>query len=105
MYGKSDRIYAPLLQGERVPYTVEALCAYDEIIISDVDVSESVANYEMFLESVDTVVSLFGKSLLTMGNTGIQNDFEGKLKRLDNMLPVNYGNDNAGKISNSNSER
>lgn len=97
VYGKSDRIYAPLLQGERVPYTVEALCAYDEIIISDVDVSESVANYEMFLESVDTVVSLFGKSLLTMGNTGIQNDFEGKLKRLDNMLPVNYGNGNAGK--------
>lgn len=94
IYGNTDSVYAPLLQGERVPYTVEALCAYDEIIISDVDVSKSVANYEMFLESVDTVVSLFGKSLLTVGDTGVQNDFEGKLKRLDDMLPVNYGNGN-----------
>lgn len=97
IYGKTDHVYAPLLQGERVPYTVEALCAYDEIIISDVNVSESVANYDMFLESVDTVVSLFGKSLITMGDTGIQTDFDGKMKRLDDMLPVNYGNVNQGK--------
>ena len=94
IYENADYIYAPLLIGERVPYSIEELCKYDEIIISGTDVSNSVVNYEMFLESVDKVVSLFGKSLLTIGDTGIQNDYDGKLKRLDNMLPVNYGNGN-----------
>ena len=94
IYGNADYIYAPLLMGERVPYSIEELCKYDEIILSGTDVSSSVVNYEMFLESVDKVVSLFGKSLLTIGDTGIQNDFDGALKRLDDMLPVNYGNGN-----------
>ncbi len=94
IYGSKENIYAPLLLGDRVPYSIEDLCKYDEIIISNIDVSSSVINYEMFLASLDTVVSVFGKSLLTLGDTGVQNDYDGKLSRLDNMLPVNYGNAN-----------
>ena len=94
VYGNADRIYAPLLAGEKVPYSVEALCAYDEIILSDINVSSSVRNYEMFLESAKTAVELFGKSLITFGDTGIQNDIDKKLETLDNMLPVNFGNGN-----------
>ena len=46
------------------------------------------------MQSVDTAVSLFGKTLLTFGDTGIQNDDEGNMKVLSDMLPVIYGNGN-----------
>lgn len=73
-----------------VPCTVEELCRYDEIVLSDVDVTK-LANHTMFLESLDTVVSLFGKSLVTLGNTYIQNYSTGELNALSDMLPVVYG--------------
>ena len=55
-----------------LPYTVEQIIKYDEILLSDVDVRE-LPNYTAFINSVDTAVSRFGKSLVTFGNTNIQN--------------------------------
>ncbi len=78
--------------GKDVPYTVEALSKYDEILISDVDVRE-LTNYTSFVNSVDKVVSLFGKSLVTFGNNNIQNKTDDVLVNLQNMLPVSFGND------------
>ena len=75
-----------------VPFTVEELCKYDEIIISDVDV-RAINNSETFIKSLDTVVSSFGKSLITAGNTRIQNQEDQSLKALEDMLPVKFGND------------
>ena len=77
--------------GKAVPYTVEALAQYDEILISSTDVRE-LNNYTAFINSVDTVVSMFGKSLVTFGNNDIQNKTDDVLIELQNMLPVNYGN-------------
>lgn len=76
---------------ERVPITVEELCAYDEIILSGANVAD-IPNCDLFMESVNTVVSRFGKSLLTIGDTSLQNDTEGKYKTLSQMLPVKFGN-------------
>lgn len=73
-----------------VPITIEALCEYDEIIISDVDVS-TIEHSEVFLDNLDTVVSLYGKSLLTFGDTHIQGRSDAALDSLSNMLPVIYG--------------
>ncbi len=78
--------------GNLVPYTVEALAKYDEILLSDVDIRE-LANYSSFIASVDKVVSLFGKSLVTFGNNNIQNKTDEVLESLQNMLPVFFGND------------
>ena len=72
-----------------VPFTVEDLCKYDEIIISDVDVRE-VTSAATFIESVDTVVSMFGKTLITAGNTHIQNKEDDTLSTLEDMLPVKF---------------
>ena len=77
-----------------VPYTIEDLCLYDEIILSDIDVSE-INNAETFIKSLDTVVSVFGKSLITAGNTQIQNKDNLTLTALEDMLPVKFGNDDA----------
>ena len=77
-----------------VPFTVEDLCKYDEIILSNVDV-ESITNAEAFIASLDTVVSEFGKSLITVGNNGLQNTESELATELGNMLPVKFGNSDA----------
>ncbi len=81
-----------------VPYSVEELCQYDEIILSNIDIS-GVQNASKFMESLDVVISRFGKSLITAGNVYIQNASDSDdavraeiLTTLGNMLPVNMGN-------------
>ena len=75
---------------ENVPHTVEDICKYDEIIISDTDVRD-LGNFTAFIDAVDKAVSQFGKSLMTMGDTKIQNKTDDVLKQLEDMLPVKYG--------------
>lgn len=77
-----------------VPFTVEDLCKYDEIIISGIDV-RTVNSADTFVESLDTVVSVFGKSLITVGNTQIQNKEDSTLDTLEDMLPVKFDDDDA----------
>lgn len=74
-----------------VPFSVEQLSVYDEIVLANVDIRKLV-NYTEFITNVDVVVSSFGKSLVTMGNLGIQNRDEAELKQLEDMLPVRFGN-------------
>ena len=86
-------------KGKDVPYTVEQLCVYDEFVLSNVDI-RNLNNASQFIASLDTLVSKFGKSLVTFGNTYIQNNYEDTtLSILNNMLPVKFGNDDsAGKL-------
>ena len=49
------------------------------------------------MESLETAVSMFGKSLITLGDTSIQNKNDSELRDLQNMLPVNYGNSGSDK--------
>lgn len=74
-----------------VPCTVETLIPYDEILLSDVDV-RGLNNVNSFLSCLDTVVSRYGKSLVTFGDTKIQNQTDETLKTLEDMLPVRFGN-------------
>ena len=84
-----------------VPYTVESLCKYDEIILAEIDISKLVNSTE-FIRNLDKVISLFGKSLVTIGNVYVQDSGQDSygssqksvLKSLDNMLPVRYGQSN-----------
>ena len=93
MYGANATIDA-YVNDPNVPCTVEQLCAYDEIVLSGVDV-RSLKNYTAFIESVDLAVSLFGKSLVTLGDTYIQNKSDDTLSALQDMLPVRFGNSDA----------
>ena len=90
LYGDTAEIDV-YLKNPNVPCTVEELCKYDEIIISNVDIRE-LNNYTAFIDSVEKVVSRFGKSLVTMGDLKIQNKSDDILKALEDMLPVKYGN-------------
>lgn len=81
------------INNKNVPYTVEDLSQYDEFVLSNIDI-RTLNNYSQFIASIDTLVSKFGKSLITFGNTYIQNNDEDMtLTNLSNMLPVKFGND------------
>lgn len=73
-----------------VPVTIEELCAYDEIVLADVDIT-NIENNMMFIDSLDKAVSVFGKNLITLGDTAVQNRPEESLKQLQDMLPVRFG--------------
>lgn len=81
-----------------VPSTIEELSVYDEIVIAEADISKLNVP-TMFIDSLDKVVSVFGKSLITYGDLQIQGSDSEVLKKLDGMLPVRYGDDeNANKL-------
>ena len=92
LYG-ADTLVDSYINQPRVPCTVEQLCKYDEIIISGVDVS-TLENNISFVDSLDKVVSVFGKSLINIGNSNIQSSTEDVVKNYEGILPVRYGNSN-----------
>ncbi len=73
----------------KLPCSIAELCKYDEIILSNADITKS-SDYRMFMDNLDTAVSLFGKSFLVYGNNHIHEKEE--LKPLADMLPIRYGN-------------
>ena len=100
IYGESASITTCRLSGSnrKVPYTVEELVKYDEIIISNIthagiDISD-IENVNAFIDSVDVVVSQFGKSLITMGDLCKRTEDNYVFARLEELLPVRFGNAN-----------
>jgi Mg-chelatase subunit ChlD len=77
----------------RIPYTIEDLVAYDEIILSNVDIRK-IDNIYAFIDSVDLAVSQYGKSLITLGDLAMQNKDDDIFARLEELLPVSFGNAN-----------
>ena len=90
LYGDNATIDA-YINDPDVPCDIEVMCGYDEIILSEIDV-RTLHNYTAFVESVDQAVSVFGKSLITMGDLLLQNKTDEVLRQLEDMLPVTYGN-------------
>ncbi len=94
-YGKA--IVVKNVDDPDIPYTVSELSKYDEIVLSNVNVTD-IRNPAMFMDSLETVVSVLGKSLIGIGDLHLESLYEedttGKteiLKRLANMMPVRYG--------------
>ncbi len=97
LYGEEAEIEA-YIGTPNVPTAVEDLCKYDEIVLSNVDV-RTLNNATAFVDSVDKAVALFGKSLVTFGDTKLQNKENDDFQMLEDMLPVKFGNsDNDPKL-------
>ena len=93
LFGENAKITSYIITKKKrdVPCSVDELCKYDEIVISNVDVRE-INNFTAFIDALDKSVSLFGKSLVTMGDLKIQNKTDDILMQLEDMLPVKFGN-------------
>lgn len=90
VYGNTANIDA-YVNDRFVPYLLEDLCRYDEIVLSNIDV-RTLENFTVFVENIEKCVSVFGKSLVTVGDTKIQNSTDEVLMMLEDMLPVRFGN-------------
>ena len=90
LYGKNATIDS-YINDPNVPCSIEELCKYDEIILSNFDIRD-LNNVEAFLDAIDKAVSVFGKSLVTMGDLRIQNKTDDALDKFEDMLPVKFGN-------------
>ena len=96
MYGDYAEVDSYLVSGanSNAPFILEELTAYDEIILSNLDI-RNIRNVNAFVDSLDIVVSQYGKSLITMGDLSIQNDKSDPIfKKFAEILPVTYGSAN-----------
>ncbi len=94
IYGSEAEIDSYLVSRKNayVPFTIEALIEYDEIIVSNVDI-RNINNANAFVDSLDNAVSQYGKSLITLGNLYIQTEEEDPIfAKFQEILPVDYGN-------------
>lgn len=96
-YGNSADITSYYYRSSAIKPTLEWINAFDEIVLATANVtdlctnSDGISKYNEFLGNLDTAVSMFGKSLVTLGDTNVQNSTRGELKALSDMLPVVYG--------------
>ncbi len=87
----SETVIDAYIKTRVVPCTVEELCKYDQIVLSNFDVRE-IQNYTAFIDAIDKCVSRFGKTLITMGDLKLQTKTDAVLQEFEDMLPVKYGN-------------
>ncbi len=94
-----------------VPCSTEELIGYDEYVISDTDI-RNLNNSKSFINTIESLVSSYGKSLLTFGDLSLQNKHAQAIPgenedgaeneaedstdpvydTITGMLPVNFGN-------------
>ena len=101
MYGDAAVIdsYVISSYNGRIPYTIEQLVKYDEIILSNVDIRK-IDNIYAFINAVDIAVSQYGKSLVTLGDLSMHNQDDDTFALLEELLPVSFGNnDKDAKLS------
>ncbi len=80
----------------KVPFSLEDLAYYDEIVISNLDV-RNIKNANTLLYNLDIVISQQGKGLITFGNLYLHTDKEDAvLSKLADLVPVIYGEANEG---------
>ncbi len=93
IYGSDAEIdsYVVSAKNNHVPFTIESIIEYDEIIVSNVDVRD-INNANAFIDSLDNAVSQYGKSLITLGNLYIQTEDDPLFTKFQEILPVDYGN-------------
>lgn len=80
--------------GEDVPYKLEDLCKYDEIVLSNTNIV-SFNNHEEFVINLEKVVSQYGKSLITYGTTYASGTSSTTMSKYNNMLPVQFESSDA----------
>ncbi|MBQ7761610.1 MAG: VWA domain-containing protein [Clostridia bacterium] len=96
LYGEKADIDSYVVTGSntRVPFKLEELVEYDEFVISSLDI-RNIKNVNAFIDSLDMVISQYGKSLITLGNLELQtNSDDAIFQKFAELLPVKYGTTN-----------
>ena len=83
---------------ENVPYTLEDLIKYDEIIFSNTDLA-TLNNYAEFVNNLSTAVKVYGKSVFTFDATYVGNTNDPALVLYNDLLPVQYQPDDSRALA------
>ena len=83
---------------ENVPYTLEDLIKYDEIILSNTDLA-TLNNYAEFVNNLSTAVKVYGKSVFTFDATYVGNTNDPALVLYNDLLPVQYQPDDSRALA------
>ena len=89
LYTENTEVTEYLYTASNVPYTLDKLIQYDEIILSDIDLSIMYHNDE-FVENLRIAVSVYGKTLMNYGATNIGDSGDDAMSNFADMLPVQY---------------
>lgn len=79
---------------KNVPYSLEDLIKYDEVILSDLDFT-TLNNYSELINNLSKAVSIYGKSVFTFGSTNVGNTNDPALVSYNDLLPVQYQPDDS----------
>lgn len=77
-----------------VPYQLDDLVQYDEIILSDIDIL-TLNHYQEFTDNLTTAVKVYGKSVFTFDSTHVGNTNDPALVTYNDLLPVQYQPDDS----------
>ncbi len=94
IYGDQAEIdaYTITAASNTVPFVLDEIVAYDEIVISNVDIRE-IKHINALIDSLDMAISQYGKSLITMGDLRLQtNSDDAIFRKFGELLPIQYGN-------------
>ncbi|MBR2020555.1 MAG: VWA domain-containing protein [Clostridia bacterium] len=94
LYGESAEIdaYTITPSHNTVPFVLDEIIAYDEIVISNVDIRE-IKHVNALIDSLDMAISQYGKSLITLGDLRLQtNADDATFRKFSELLPIRYGN-------------
>ncbi|MBP5091806.1 MAG: VWA domain-containing protein [Bacilli bacterium] len=89
LFTENTEITEYLHTANNLPYTLDKIIQYDEIILSDVNL-ENVPHKEEFVDSLRLAVSVYGKTLMNYGATNIGSASNEGLSLFSDMLPVQY---------------
>lgn len=74
---------------EDIPYRIEELLKYDEILFTNFNIV-SVNHHEELVENLELYVSKYGKSLITYGETYASGTSSPIMSKYNNILPVQF---------------
>lgn len=93
-YGANADVRSLWYNSKDIDTSLEWINGFDGIVLATANATQIGGNGERFMSNLDTAVKMFGKSLVTLGDTNIQNNSKGEQKALtalSDMLPVVYG--------------
>ncbi len=93
-YGANAEVKSYYYGSSDINTSLEWINQFDTVVLATEYATEIGGDGLRFVNNLDTAVKMFGKSLVTLGDTNIQNNAKGEQKALtalSDMLPVVYG--------------
>ncbi len=80
-----------------IPLDLESLCQFDEILLDNLKMDD-IPNSEQFAFDLDAFASVYGKSIVTLGEVSSSNKDSIALKKVEDFLPIRFHPSNDSRV-------